>query len=222
MTDETIKQLGIWGWLTKSEQKRLLLAASAEAVPRGKVLFHEGEKGDRVGLLVAGRMLLVQPVAGHEDIVLHIVRPGELFAETLLTAASPVHEQRTESIEDSTVVFIPLALFSEIAQQNPLVAYYLFRLAQERMRRTDARLLELRYQPVEFRIRKLFREIMEAEGRRLMNGEIELPMRLSHRLIAQLCITSRQSVTIILLELKKKGILRYNRHHMVVRQPDLL
>ncbi len=219
---EMIQQLGIWGWLTKDERKQLLAAASVETVRRGKVLFHEGEKGDRVGLLAAGKLLLVQPVAKHEDVVLHVVRPGELFAETLLMATSSTHEYRTESFEDSTVVFIPVALFSEIAHQNPLVASYLFRLALERMRRTDTRLLELRYQTVEFRIRKMLREAMGAEGRRLKNGEVELAMRFSHRLIAQLCITSRQSVTIILLDLKKQGIIRYNRHHMVVRQPGVL
>lgn len=222
MTDETIKQLGIWDWLTKSERRALLEAASVETVRRGQVLFHEGEKGDWVGLLSAGRLLIVQPVVGQEDVVLHVVRPGELFAETLLTADVAVHEHRAESVEDSIVVFIPVALFSMIAQQNPLVANCLFRLAQERMKRTDARLLELRYQTVEYRIRKLLREVMEADGRQLKNGEIELSMRLPHRLVAQLCITSRQSVTITLLGLKKKGIIRYNRYHMVVRKPGIL
>lgn len=222
MTDETTQQLGIWGWLTKSEQKLLLLAASVEAVPKGKVLFHEGEKGDRVGVLVTGRLLIVQPVAGHEDLVLHVVRPGELFGETLLAETSPVHEYRTETVEDSTVALIPTPLFSEIMKGNPLVASYLFRLALERKREAERRLLDVRYQTVEYRIRKLFREIMVAEGRQLMNGEIELPMRLSHRLIAQLCVTSRQSVTILLLNLKKQSIIRYNRHHMVVRQPGVL
>lgn len=222
MTDETIRQLDIWGWLTKDERKLVSAAASVETVLRGKVLFHEGEKGDRVGLLTAGKLLLVKPVAGHEDVVLHIVRPGEVFGETLLAETSPVYEYRAETATEITVVFVPLSLFADIARQNPQVASQLFRSALRRMQQAERRLLDVRYQTVEFRIRKLLREIMETEGRLLKNGEIELPMRLPHRLVAQLCVTSRQSVTILLLELKKQGILRYNRHHMVVRQPGVL
>jgi CRP-like cAMP-binding protein len=222
MTDETIKQLDIWDWLTKVERKLLSAAASVETVPRGKVLFHEGEKGDRVGLLAVGKLLLVQPVAGHEDVVLHVVRPGEVFGETLLAEASPVYEYRAETATESTVVFVPLPLFSDIAQQNPLAAFQLLRLAMQRRQVAERRLLDVRYQTVEFRIRKLLREIMETEGRLLKNGEVELPMRLPHRLVAQLCVTSRQSVTIHLLDLKKQGILRYNHYHMVVRQPGML
>jgi CRP-like cAMP-binding protein len=222
MTDETIKQLDIWGWLKKDERKLLSKAASVETVPRGKVLFHEGEKGDRVGLLAAGKLLLVQPVAGHEDVVLHVVRPGEVFGETLLAQASPVYEYRAETATEITVVFVPLSLFADIARQNPQVAFQLLSMALQRRQVAEHRLLDVRYQTVEFRIRKLLREIMEAEGRLLKNGEIELPMRLPHRLVAQLCVTSRQSVTIHLLELKKQGILRYNRYHMVVRQPGVL
>jgi CRP-like cAMP-binding protein len=222
MNNEAIKQLDIYGLLTKDEQKLLSAAASVETVPRDKVLFHEGERGDRIGLLTAGKLLLVQPVAGYEDVVLHVLRPGEVFGETLLAEASPVYEYRAESATESTVVFVPLPLFADIARQNPEVAFLLLRMALQRRQVAERRLLDLRYQTVEFRIRKLLREIMETEGRPLKNGEIELPMRLPHRLIAQLCVTTRQSVTILLLELKKQRILNYNRHHVIIRRPDSL
>jgi CRP-like cAMP-binding protein len=155
-------------------------------------------------------------------VVLHVVRPGEVFGETLLAETSPVYEYRAETATECTVVFVPLPLFADIAQQSPLAAFQLLRLAMQRRQVAERRLLDVRYQTVEFRIRKLLREIMETEGRLLKNGEIELPMRLPHRLVAQLCVTSRQSVTIHLLELKKQRILNYNRHHIIIRRPDLL
>lgn len=76
MDNETIKQLDIWESLAESERERLLHEASVRVVPKDNILFHGGEKGDTVFVLLAGKVSLKQSTEGSEDLIIHVVRPG--------------------------------------------------------------------------------------------------------------------------------------------------
>ena len=221
MDNETIKQLEIWSHLTKFEQKSLLHEAKVRLVPKSSVVFHETEKGNRVYVLVSGMVLLKHCTNSPEDLVIHLVRPGELFGESLLTN-SAAYGYRAETLEDSSIAFIPLVAFKEIFQKNAQVGWYFFHTQARRLQKTENKLIDFRYHRTEKRILALLKELMEEQGRRLVSGEWEITGRLTHLLIASLSLTSRQTVTIILNDLKRRGIISYNRHHIIIRRPDLL
>jgi CRP/FNR family transcriptional regulator, nitrogen oxide reductase regulator len=221
MDNEAIKQLDIWGHLTKVEQEKLLHEAKVRLVARSNVVFHETEKGNRVYVLISGKVLLKHCNNSPEDLVIHLVCPGELFGESLLTSAS-TYGYRAETLEDSAIAFIPLVAFMEIFQKNAQVGWYFFHSQARRLQKAEGKLIDFRYQRTEKRILALLKELKEEQGRRLVSGEWEITGRLTHQLIASLALTTRQSVSVILNKLKKKGIINYNRHHIIIRRPDLL
>ena len=69
-----------------SERSRHCLAAAAhlQLLPGREVLFHEGEEGGWVYLLVSGRVQLHRTTEEGREVVIKIVSPGELFAEAVL------------------------------------------------------------------------------------------------------------------------------------------
>lgn len=221
MDNEAIKQLEIWSHLTKVEQESLLHEAKVRLVPKSSVVFHETEKGNRVYVLVSGMVLLKHCTNSPEDLVIHLVRPGELFGESLLTYSS-TYGYRAETLEDSAIAFIPLVAFMEIIQKNAQVGWYFFHTQARRLQKAESKLIDFRYHRTEKRILALLKELMEEQGGRLVSGEWEITGRLTHQLIASLALTTRQSASVILNKLKNKGIINYNRHHIIIRRPDLL
>lgn len=221
MVNETIKRLEFWNHLTEEQQRLLLLGAIVKVVSKENVLFHEGEKGNRIGILASGKLHFVQPVAGRSDAILHVAYPGEMFGETLLTHPG-IYEYRVETVEESTVVLIRLPDFLHILQQNPMVSWCFFYALVKRMRKAETRLIDIHYHTVEHRLRGVLRELMVKEGRSLLNGEVEITERLPHKLIAKLCVSTREYVSVVLNDLREQGIIKYDRWRMIIRRPDLL
>jgi len=65
--------------------KKLLAAiCSRKKVAKKEVLFHEGDRGHAVYLLASGAVSLVKNSADGREIVIKVIRPGELFGEVIL------------------------------------------------------------------------------------------------------------------------------------------
>lgn len=221
MNKETLKQLVFWSAMTESEQESLSIATTVRIVPKGTILFHEKEKGGEVYLLITGNVLLKQSTGGREDMIIHMVNPGELFGETLISKPA-CYEYRAETMEHSKVALIPLAAFLEILQNNAKITFYFFQLMIDRLQKAESKFFDFRYHRTEKRIREVLRQIMMDKGHRLVSGEWEISGRLTHQLIGGLSLSSRQSVSFFLNHFKREGIIRYDRRRMIIHRPDLL
>lgn len=221
MHNETIKKLEFWSHLSQAQQKLLLSSTIVQTLPKGKVLYHQGEKGKRIGILTTGKLHLIQSVKKGTDVILHVAHSGDVFGETLLTPAG-VYQYRVESVEESIVVLISLPEFLQIFQNNPMVSWSMYYGMVKRMRSAEIRLVDYHLLSATQRLRKILRGYMEREGRQLVNGEIEISCRLTHELLARLCFVSRAYISMELTNLRKEGIIEYDRRRMIIRRPDLL
>lgn len=221
MNKESLKQLVIWSAMTESEQETLSMATTVRIVPKGNILFHEKEKGAEVYLLINGKVLLKQSTGSREDMIIHLVNPGGLFGETLISKQA-CYEYRAETMENSTVALIPLAAFLEILQNNAKISFYFFHIMVERLKKAESKFVDYRYHKTEKRIREVLKEIMVEKGHRLVSGEWEITGRLPHQLIGGLSLASRQSVSFFMNQFKREGIIRYDRRRMIIHRPDLL
>ena len=62
-------------------RERVLQAARRRRYSRGEVIFHEGDLGDTVHLVQAGRLAVRVSTEAGESVTVRILRPGEAFGE---------------------------------------------------------------------------------------------------------------------------------------------
>ena len=118
-----------------------ILAAAAHVLAieadEGETLFRLGDPGDRMYVLLAGRVRLTLPSRNGGDEVIAEVAPPEWFGEmALLTGEARSATART--IERSTLLAFPRAAFRDLARRVPELA---FRLSETLSRRLRGRLL---------------------------------------------------------------------------------
>ena len=89
------------------------------------------------------------------------------------------------------------------------------------MRKLERRVESLVFKDARTRIVEFLREAAEWKGRKV-GFETLIPTSLTHKDIAQLTGTSRQTVTTILNELKEDNIINFNRKQILIRDLDLL
>ncbi|MGE0482612.1 MAG: Crp/Fnr family transcriptional regulator [Gammaproteobacteria bacterium] len=99
--------------------------------PERSVIFHEGERGDALFVVVAGAVEI--SVRGH---VVDTLGPGELFGEMALIDAEPRSATATVAA-GSRVAKVDERRFAFLVQQTPFFALHVMRVLARRLRNMD-------------------------------------------------------------------------------------
>ncbi|GJQ60880.1 MAG: cyclic nucleotide-binding protein [Candidatus Scalindua sp.] len=89
-------------------------------IPKGTVLFKEGDKGEEMYLICSGEVKLTRKTASGE-IVLAVLGFGEFFGETSVITNKP-RTIGAEAITDCRLNIISKNVLETLVSSNPLVA----------------------------------------------------------------------------------------------------
>jgi len=79
-----INQSQFFKGLSEGHRQELSTICNVKAVKRRDYLFHEGEKGGNMFLLVEGNLQLHKNTEDGREVVIRVIKPGEVFAEVVL------------------------------------------------------------------------------------------------------------------------------------------
>jgi CRP-like cAMP-binding protein len=180
--------------------------------PAGSVLFHEGDRADRVFVLRKGRVKVVATEANGTETVLAVRTAGDLVGELAAIDGRP-RSATAIALGDVACAVVGAERFRVVLHDEPEAAMALLKLLAERLR--------------------------EAEGRRAEHGAIDAPQRLARRLLelagdgaaveglnqddlAALIGASRESVAKALQSLRSEGLVRTRRRAIDILDRDAL
>jgi len=103
-------------------------------VPRGAVLFREGEPGAAMYVLILGQASVA--IGGRE---LEILTPGAIVGEMSIVSPGP-RSATVTACDDCEFVEIDGRRFNELVRQVPEFALQVMRTLSERLRRADCAL----------------------------------------------------------------------------------
>jgi CRP-like cAMP-binding protein len=108
-----------------------------KSVPKGTVLFKEGDKGDEAFLIVAGAIQLRKNVLSEYPQIVSTVGPGDVVGEMALFDNRPRLAEAMVT-EDAEVFVIPRDDFSErLGKMNPVMRRILQIMVQRVRKMTD-------------------------------------------------------------------------------------
>jgi CRP/FNR family transcriptional regulator, cyclic AMP receptor protein len=189
--------------------------------PRGMVLFAEGQPAAGVYLLCAGRAKVSISSSEGKVVIMRIARSGDLLGVDSVLKGRP-HDATVETLERCRLGFISTSNFISLLDRSKAartrVSQY---LCDELSELTEsARLLLLSQSAQEKLVRLLLKwydELGEptSEGTRLNHG-------LTHEEIGQMICASRETVSRLLTELKRRQIVRLDGAGLLVHSRTAL
>jgi CRP-like cAMP-binding protein len=209
--------------VTLEERRKIAGTAVMEHVPRKQVLYFSRDTSDCVYILKEGKVKIYRRTTDGKEIILYIISPGEIFGE-LGIAGQQEREEAAEVLEDAVVCVINLSDLQELMQAMPGLNTEILKRLGSRVKKVQSRLESLICKNAEERIRSLIKEISLEHGR-IIAGDpkhIEVKLGLTHADIAKLTATCRQSVSSILRELEKGGVMKYDRRRISIKNISLL
>jgi CRP/FNR family cyclic AMP-dependent transcriptional regulator len=195
-----------------SEALAGLQAIKATSVyPKGAMLCLEGQAARGIFVLCTGRAKLSTTSSEGKSIILRIAEPGEVLGLTAAVSNTP-YEATVETLEPSQANFISQTDFTRFLQEYPDVG---MKVAQQLTHNCKCAYNEIRSlglsNSVPEKIAKLLLNWAEHplnSPSRKKSPEISIRVTLTQEEIAQLSGTSRETVSRVLGDFKRKGWLR--------------
>jgi CRP-like cAMP-binding protein len=187
---------------------------------RGETVFHVGDPGDALFIVMAGSIKITLPADTGDEAILATLRSGDFFGELALLDGAP-RSATAVAIEPTETYVLSRDGFRElIASQSQMREALLATLAAE-VRRLTNHVEELHFLDITGRLAsRLVRLAAEGGSTRLPDGAIRLAGPLTQGDLAAMIGCTRQSVNKLLGMFSDDGFIRLERDRIVVVNLD--
>ncbi len=143
------------------------------------------------------------------DTAKFIVKKGNLFGELSLYDKEAAAEEKAEALEDCIICYIESNQMEDLMEKHKSLKNGVLKLYGIRIKKLERRLRDLLYKDSATRIKEFIIDYIYEFGEE-ENDRIVAKNLLSHKEIANLTNTSRQTVNNILSNLRKDRLIDYN------------
>ena len=221
MDAAVLRQAPLFSQLDDDAAEALASSMTESRLRRGQVLFHEGDSGDRLYVVLDGKVKICRAAADGRENVVAILGPGDLLGELAIFDAQPRGATAT-AVVDSALATLAEADFHGWLAEHPHVSYGLLRALAVRLRQTNEQMADLVFADVPGRIAKTLLGLAERFGEDAGDGTIRVAHDLTQEELAQLVGASRETVNKALAEFAARGWLRVDGKAVVLLDRDRL
>lgn len=204
---ETLHKSPFFSGLGEDELAEVASRVHERTFRRGEVILLEGEAPQAVYFIVHGQVRIYRLSPDGREQVLKRLGPGEAF--NLVPVLNGGHNPSSAMAwTDVTVYAIERGYFVQIVRQHPAVAMAVLADLAARLRYMTALVEDLSLRTVGARLAKLL--LTQAVG------EEAAPRRMTQQEMAAQLGTVREVVGRALAELEREGLIRMERHRIVI------
>jgi CRP/FNR family transcriptional regulator len=174
---------------------------------KGDIISLEDERDKSVFFLKKGSVKIVNTA---NDSVKYIVKRGNIFGELALYDKEAAKEEIAYALEDSVICYIETDQMEKLMEKHKSLKNGVLKIYGLRIKKLERRLHDLLYKDSPTRIKEFILDYLDEFGETNKTGHRVAKNLLSHKEIANLTNTSRQTVSNVLSGMRKNGLIDYN------------
>ncbi len=147
--------------------------------------------------------------------VKYIVKKGHIFGELSLYNEQAASEERAIALEDCIVCYIESSRMNQIMEKHKSLKNGVLKVYGLRIKKLERRLQDLLYKDSTTRIKEFITDYIKEFGEE-ENTRIIAKNLLSHKDIANLTNTSRQTVSNVMSSLRKDSLIDYDSQFLSI------
>ncbi|BAI81006.1 CRP/FNR family transcriptional regulator, anaerobic regulatory protein [Deferribacter desulfuricans SSM1] len=182
-----------------------------KSLAKKEILFYEGETGSTVYFLVNGNLKLYKTNEEGKTMIIHIVRPGEIFAEILffLQNRYPV---TAEAISDSTLLGIDANKMLEYIKNSPEFSLKIIGALSGRIKELLNKIETLTLED----IRTRFLNYIKRLSNQKRSKTVTLPVKKGD--LAMMLGIRQETFSRLLKKLQEENIISINKNEITILQ----
>jgi CRP/FNR family transcriptional regulator/CRP/FNR family cyclic AMP-dependent transcriptional regulator len=190
------------------------------AYRRGEVVFHQGDPGDTLHMVLSGRVKVVVAAESGEEVVLFVLGPHELFGEIALLDSGP-RTATVVALEPLETAILRREDFLNLLRRSPAALEGVLAALAASLRRTTDEIADFVGLDLHGRLAKKLLGLAEEYGRPV--GEtIEIDLSLTQEELAAMVGATRASVNKLLGIYEDRGAIARRGRHIAILRPGVL
>jgi CRP/FNR family transcriptional regulator, cyclic AMP receptor protein len=186
---------------------------------RGEVIFHQGDPGDALFIVMSGAIKISLPSDMGDEAILATLRSGDVFGELALLDGAPRSASAT-ALEATETLVLPRQQFRALIATEPAVRDSLLASIAAELRRLTNHVEELHFLDITGRLAARLVRLANDGGTRLEDGSIRLAAPLTQGDLAAMIGCTRQSVNKLLGIFTDDHLIRLDRDSIVILDLD--
>jgi len=184
--------------------------AKVHTIYRGETISYGDGDYSKIYFVIKGKIKLAEANDMGEELIKDILTEGDILGDISLDG-NPSIDEYAEALTANTIICgFNIVDFKKILQSNPLLALRYANRVSSKLKRAENRHADLVFRDAKSRLIRFIKYWANIDGSRI-GDKIVLNNYLTHSDIAGFISTSRQSVNVLLNELRDSGMLFYNR-----------
>jgi CRP/FNR family cyclic AMP-dependent transcriptional regulator len=211
----SLAAIPFFGGLDPDALARLAAGMRSRRFRRGEVIFHIGDPGDALFVIVSGEVKISLPSETGDEAILATLRPGDFFGEIALLDGAPRSASASALVPTETVI-LPRDRFRELIATETGVRDALLASIAGELRRLTTHVEELHFLDITGRLAARLVRLAQESGTPLDDGSLRLRTNLTQADLAAMVGCTRQSVNKLLGQFTDAGFVRLERDAIVV------
>jgi len=215
-----LKQIKVFAELPEEDKKELRGISHMTSYRKQEPICFPGQPANTVYLLKQGRVKISRVNEKGQEAAICLLEPGEIFGE-VEALVGITRETLVQALESVLVCEITRENFERFLDRCPTVGIRILKTVGGRLRQVKSKFSDLVFHSAPARLAKLLLQLGKSMGKRDQDT-IRLNIRLTHQNLANLIGTSRETVSALLGQFQRQGLLIQDRRQICLVDTDKL
>ena len=214
-----LRRVNVFKDATDEDLKLFVQKSILRSIEEGEFFFFQGDPATYFYVLVSGRAKLLQTNPAGQQVNLRTINEWQMFGALGAVRENAVYPATAQALEPSTALAIDSSFLKEMMQTRPHLNLNLMQLMTGYIMEMQERYRELATERVERRIALTLLRLATQIGNRINSEEVGIELPLSRQDMAEASGTTIFTVSRVLADWERRGLVETGRERVVIRNP---
>lgn len=222
ISPQDLKQVVVFQHATDEDLELILKNSITRSIEEGSFFFMQGDEADYLYILLSGQVKLMQSNPNGQQVNLRTIYPWQMFgALGAVRSDVAAYPASAQTLEDCTALAISSLFLRSMLETRPYLSFDLMKLMTSYIQEMQARYRELATERVEQRVANALIRLAGQSGIK-SDKEAGIELSLSRQDVAEMTGTTLYTVSRLLSEWERKGIIKTGRERITFTNPHEL
>lgn len=219
ISPKDLKQVVVFENATDDDLVLFLKNGITRSMEEGGYFFLQGDEATYLYILTGGQVKLTQSNPSGQQVNLRTIYPWQMFgALGAVRTDGATYPASAQALEDSTALAVPSLFMRSMMETRPYLSFELMKLMTSYIQEMQARYRELATEKVEQRVANALIRLAGQSGTK-PGKEAGVELFFSRQDLAEMTGTTLYTVSRLLSDWERKGIIKTGREKIIVLKP---
>jgi len=214
-----LRRVSVFKDASDEDLKLLVEKGIVRSIEEGEFFFFQGDLATYSYVLISGRAKLLQTNPAGQQVNLRMINEWQIFGALGAVRENATYPATAQALESSTALAIKSDVLKEMMQTRPYLSQSLMQLMTGYIMEMQERYRELATERVERRIALTVLRLAAQVGNRLESDKTMVELPLSRQDVAEASGTTIFTVSRVLADWERRGLVEAGRERVVIRNP---